>query len=434
MIILKENIVRAQLSNVICPTCESKVKGRRVPNSTNKNTGSWKKDFAWQVFSDTRPVTYYHLICYTPETHDGKEELEYWKELYGIESDKKTKRKTQRSRQMTKPKGLLANLFKNPKIKSKPNETDDESDDLDGQLVLVGDMENALEHPEDNIDDEELKEIIMERDKLDLPIQWQGQFAVVYKGELKKSMYALRLFRNNNKDLMQRYSDLQDYFEKNKIFTECPYFIRFEYKPDAIYIKFRVNRNDVKEKPFDIIKMEWVEGDVLQDFIKNTDDKKRIKILADKFLDMVMELESLGIAHGDLHPKNVMVHNDQLRLVDYDCIFIKDFQGQDEPEDGDQDCQHPKRKNFVYDQKIDRFSALVIYLGLLAISENIELKLHRGEEFIFARSDFLDPSVSPLFKILDGMSDKIKSLSSKLQKYCKKDKPNIGSLQENGLI
>ena len=97
---------------------------------------------------------------------------------------------------------------------------------------------------------------------------------------------------------------------------------------------------------------------------------------------MVMELESLGIAHGDLHPKNIMVYNDQLRLVDYDCIFIKDFQGQDEPEDGDADCQHPKRKNFVYDQKIDRFSALVIYLGLLAISENIELKslAYKGEE------------------------------------------------------
>jgi hypothetical protein len=229
---------------------------------------------------------------------------------------------------------------------------------------------------------------------------------------------------------MQRYSDLQDYFEKNKIFTKCPYFIRFEYKPDAIYIKFRVNRNDVKEKPFDIIKMEWVEGDVLQEFIKNTDDKKRIKILADKFLDMVMELESLGIAHGDLHPKNVMVHNDQLRLVDYDCIFIKDFQGQDEPEDGDQDCQHPKRKNFVYDQKIDRFSALVIYLGLLAISENIELKSHRGEEFIFQKSDFLKPNESKLFKKLDGMSSEIKSLSSKLQEYCNEDKPNIDSLQK----
>ena len=77
MIILNENIVRAQLSNEICPTCESKVKGRRVPNSTNKNAGGWNKDFAWQVFSDTRPVTYYHLICYRPETHDGKTELEY---------------------------------------------------------------------------------------------------------------------------------------------------------------------------------------------------------------------------------------------------------------------------------------------------------------------------------------------------------------------
>ena len=422
-------IVKAQLSNEICPTCEKPVKGRRVSNSTNKNAGDWKKDFAWQVFSDSRPVTFYHLICYRPETHDGKAELEDWKKQYGLESDKKTKRKTQRSRQMAKPKGLLAKLFKNPKTKSKPNETDDESDDLDGHWPMTADMENALEHPEDNIDDEELKEIKMELDVIRQPIQWQGQYAVVYKGELKGDMLALRLFKMKQKGLMRRYSDLHDYFEKNKIFAECPYFIRFEYKPGAIYIKFRINRN-VEEKPFDIIKMDWVEGDVLQEFIKNTDDKKRIKILADKFLDMVMELESLGIAHGDLHPKNIMVHNDQLRLVDYDCIFIKDFQGQDEPEDGDPDCQHPKRRNFVYDQKIDRFSALVIYLGLLAISENIELKSHRGEEFIFQKSDFLNPTESKLFKKLDGMSSEIKSLSSKLQEYCNEDKPNIDSLQK----
>ena len=228
---------------------------------------------------------------------------------------------------------------------------------------------------------------------------------------------------------MQRYSDLHDYFEKNKIFTECPYFIRFEYIPNAIHIKFRINRN-VEEKPFDIIEMDWVEGDVLQEFIKNTDDKKRIKILADKFLDMVMELESLGIAHGDLHPKNIMVHNDQLRLVDYDCIFIKDFQGQDEPEDGDPDCQHPKRKNFVYDQKIDRFSALVIYLALVAISEDIQLKEVRGDEFIFKKNDFLKPKESEIFKKLDNMNSKIKLLSSKLEEYCNKDKPNIDSLEK----
>ena len=114
------------------------------------------------------------------------------------------------------------------------------------------------------------------------------------------------------------------------------------------------------------------------------------------------------------------------------CVLFKGFRTglQFEPEDGDQDCQHPKRKNFVYDQKIDRFSALVIYLGLLAISENIELKSHRGEEFIFQKSDFLKPNESKLFKKLDGMSSEIKSLSSKLQEYCNEDKPNIDSLQK----
>ena len=66
----------------------------------------------------------------------------------------------------------------------------------------------------------------------------------------------------------------------------------------------------------------------------------------------------------------------------------------------------------------------------MAISENIELKSHRGEEFIFQKSDFLKPNESKLFKKLDGMSSEIKSLSSKLQEYCNEDKPNIDSLQK----
>ena len=177
--------------------------------------------------------------------------------------------------------------------------------------------------------------------------------------------------------------------------------------------------------------MDWIEGDVLHEFIKKTSDPKKFDTLAKKFRDMVKKLESLEIAHGDLHPKNIIVHNNQLKLVDYDCIFIKDFKDEPSPEHGDADCQHPNRRNFAYDEKIDRFSALVIYLALLAISKNIELKSrYRGEEFIFSANDLKNPEKSKLFKELDGMGSKIKSLSSTLKKYCSEDTPNIKSLEK----
>ena len=178
--------------------------------------------------------------------------------------------------------------------------------------------------------------------------------------------------------------------------------------------------------------MDWIDGDVLHEFIKKTSKPEKFEMLAKKFLNMVKELERLKIAHGDLHPKNIIVHHNQLRLVDYDCIFIKDFKGCPSPEDGDPDCQHPNRKNFDYDEKIDRFSALVIYLALLAISEKIELKSkYRGEEFIFSANDFKNPEKSELFKELDGMkSSKIKSLSNILKKYCGENKPNVNSLEK----
>ena len=173
-----------------------------------------------------------------------------------------------------------------------------------------------------------------------------------------------------------------------------------------------------------------MEGKTLETFIDKTNNSKKFRDLSDKFLEMVNKLESLEIAHGDLHPKNIIVDNGQLKLVDYDCIFIKDFKGQQAPEIGDADCQHPNRVNFDYNQKLDRFSALVIYLALVAISEDIQLKEVRGKEFIFKKTDFLKPKESKTFKKLDNMNSKIKLLSSKLQEYCNTNKPNIDSLEK----
>ena len=427
--ILKEKLIVMQLSSVVCPTCENVIEGRNKKREGQR----WKPNLIWQVSTD-KGIIYYHQFHYMPITEAGKEDMEYMMLRTGqepvekIEDETTEDEKLAQIRQMNKP-NLLTKLFKNRKANSMPEEIEEESDDLDSNWPMVAEIENALEHPEYSIEDNKLKKIKMENDVIGLLLQTQGQFAVVYKGKLQNSMFALRLFKEKKKGLMQRYSTLHNYLVKNKIFGKCSYFTEFEYKPQSISIKVIVNRKAEKVK-CPIVKMDWVKGVVLQDFIQKNNDPKKIRILADEFLAMVNKLEDLKIAHGDLHPKNIMVHNEQLKLVDYDCIFIKDFKDQPSPENGDPDCQHPNRNKFTYDYKIDRFSALVIYLGLLAISEDIELRSHRVEEFIFSQNDFLKPKESKLFKKLDGMSSKIKSLSSKLQEYCNETKPNVNSLQE----
>ena len=292
-------------------------------------------------------------------------------------------------------------------------------------------IENAIENIGYTCDNKELQNLKMEKDDMDLLYQHQGQFAVIYKGSNNEKSYALRLFTNKTLGEMNRYNKLYDFFNQNEIFKKCDYFTDFKYFPRAIRLKLNTPQNN-EENWFPIIKMGWVNGKSLEDFIKETNSKDEIKNVADNFLLMVNKLEELKIAHGDLHPKNILVDDKlNLKLVDYDCIFVSDFKGQPQPELGDPDCQHPHREKFTYDEKLDRFSALVIYLGLIALSENIELKSHKDSgEFIFSKKDFVDTSSSKLFQKLGDMGSKVTMLTNYLIQYCKSKKPQIHSLNE----
>ena len=266
---------------------------------------------------------------------------------------------------------------------------------------------------------------------MDLPSQFQGASAVIYKGEFGGNKGALKLFTSIKLGEMKRYDSLSTYFDSKKIFSNCNYFTNFKYVPRAIEIKLTTPENEGKTDLFPIIKMDWIEGKILEEFIKETDDQDKIKKLSENFLKMVNTLEDLKIAHGDLHPKNILVDDElNLILVDYDCIYIDEFKGTKQPELGDPDCQHPNRKHFEYNTKIDYFSNLVIYLALVAISEDLKLKSHKSTgDFIFSKKDFVDPSKSELFQKLENMGNKVSILCKELKKYCKSDRPQMRSLK-----
>ena len=386
-------------------------------------------DFIWKVESTELGIKFYHYdkkdggLCYRPVTTEGIRQTHF--RSGGQKSTVRTNRPKE------KPTGLFANVVKNTKRKLNLEETDEDYNSVSGiNWPNTDDIVTSLEFAETSMIDDELKKIKMTPGRMRLK-QWPGNMATVYQGKLPshKDPLALKLFTQKKSGLVERYSTMHEYFVSHKIFDSCSYFTEFEFLSNAITITILINQKRVPKK-FPIVKMNWMEGKTLETFIDKTNDSKKFRDLSDKFLEMVNKLESLEIAHGDLHPKNIIVDNVQLKLVDYDCIFVKDFKDQSQPEVGDADCQHPNRVNFDYDQKIDRFSALVIYLALLAISEDIQLKKIRGNEFIFKKTDFLKPKESKIFKKLDSMSSKIKLLSSKLEEYCNKDKPNIDSLEK----
>jgi len=88
-----------------------------------------------------------------------------------------------------------------------------------------------------------------------------------------------------------------------------------------------------------------------------------------------------------------------LRLVDHDGIFVTKMAGWTASEVGHQHYQHPRRNATHFDEKLDNFSSLVIYLSLISLAERPALwQEHHDENLLFTKQDFADPASSQLFK------------------------------------
>jgi len=271
-----------------------------------------------------------------------------------------------------------------------------------------------------NADHPEIKDCKPEKNKMGDPFYYPGNFAAVFKVKNNDRYHALRFFTKKNDDAINRYKHLHDFFQNIKL----PFILHFEYLKDAINVKSgKTNRK------FPILKMDWVQGQELEKILKNA-DKNKMKLIKTNFKEMIDSMEQNHIAHGDLHPKNILLGNDgNLKLVDYDCFYIPDFQGDYMPEIGDKDCQHPNRQNFDYNDKIDRFSALVLYLAISSIEENPKLTHDPNHlEFIFTQRDYEEPDKSAIFNKISTLSLFNQNLLEYVKKYCKEDKPEIESL------
>jgi serine/threonine protein kinase len=148
--------------------------------------------------------------------------------------------------------------------------------------------------------------------------------------------------------------------------------------------------------------MDWVNGLTLDQYIeRNLLHQKALSWLPSHFRNLVSELEHLGIAHGDLQHGNIMIHSEDssMVLVDYDAMYLPELSGMTSNETGHRNYQHPTRLK-QYDNRIDRFSSLVIFTALESILErhNLWRKYSTGENMIFTREDFISPETSAVFR------------------------------------
>ncbi|MDB5538704.1 MAG: hypothetical protein JWQ89_431, partial [Devosia sp.] len=251
---------------------------------------------------------------------------------------------------------------------------------------------DAVQHPGTAFTDTALKAAKIAVNGMGLPVALGGGFALTYTAAAQGRKYAVRCFHKEAKNLESRYSHVATGLRA----VAGRYFVGFEYQARGVL---------VNGQHYPIVKMDWVEGDTLGVFLEdNHKDKARLERLRTQFGEVERFLRSKGMAHGDLQNGNVLVKSD-LKLIDYDGVYVPALPTGSGAELGHKHFQHPKRAAPDFGPNMDRFSFSVIDLSLRALAAQPALfdRYSNGENIILTANDFLDPSNSGVFSDLKAI-------------------------------
>src|SRR5262249_670029 len=142
-----------------------------------------------------------------------------------------------------------------------------------------------------------------------------------------------------------------------------PFTVDFQYLQEGIRVQGRW---------YPVLKMHWVEGLLLNEFVKGALDKPAaLQALADVWVRMAHCLREEQIAHGDLQHANMLLVPGSstgsvvVKLVDYDGMYVPALARSKSAEVGHPAYQHPQRlREGTYGPDVDRFPLLAIYCAI----------------------------------------------------------------------
>jgi WD40 repeat protein len=267
------------------------------------------------------------------------------------------------------------------------------------------DYNEALQNPLTSFSDPELRRGQVVTNALGLPQPCSGNFADVYAVECGggKTKWAVKCFTRQVSGLSERYSEIGKYLHLAKL----PFMVDFKYLEQGIR---------VRGQWYPILKMEWVEGFVLNAFVRdNLDRKPVLQALGQIWLRMARRLRESYIAHCDLQHGNVMfvpgstAKSLAIRLIDYDGMCVPSLAGTKSGEIGHPAYQHPERlRTGAYNQEVDRFSLLSIAAALRCLAvggRSLWERYDNGDNLLFRQADFQSPGDSSLFRELLTIDD-----------------------------
>ena len=278
----------------------------------------------------------------------------------------------------------------------------------------------VVQNPKTAFTDPILQTGSVSRNNLGLPESASGGFALTYELTQGSRRYAVRVFHKHSPDLQKRYIAISQALSA----IRSPYLVDFQFQNAGVRVDGGL---------YPLVKMDWIDGETLGNFlVSNFRNKSVIENIRREIIRAAMMLEQHQIAHGDLQIGNIMVAGQNVRLIDYDGMFVQSLSNMRSSEKGNANFQHPGRNDSHYNQHLDRFSLIVLDLSLEIIAHAPHLYEKYGtspDNILFTETDFVAPEASDLFaKLLNHGTFRPKA--ERLAALCKTDFLKIPSHED----
>jgi hypothetical protein len=230
---------------------------------------------------------------------------------------------------------------------------------------------------------------------LGLPVARTGNFADVYEVRGPRGeCWAVKCFTRPVAGLRERYTALAHHLGRARL----PFLVDFVYLEEGIR---------VAGAWFPVLKMQWVEGLVLNDFLRDNLDKPALlQALGEIWVRLGRRMGDAVLAHGDLQHGNVMLVPGSkatslaLKLVDYDGMWVPALAGRKSGEMGHPSYQHPGRPAEDLGAVTDHFPLLLIACALRCLlvgGPALWQRWDTGDNCLFRTADLQAPAQSGLF-------------------------------------
>ena len=257
---------------------------------------------------------------------------------------------------------------------------------------------------------------LVRRDAEGRPARAAGRDTVVYElRTLSGRILALRVHQQPDGErdarLARRYAALQnDHLLDPLRAPHGPLPADIQWLRDGLL----VGKSDGHSVYRPLVVMERVPGRTLREMVvrlSQEGDASHLALIADRWLDAALAMETAGFVHGDLNPDNIMVRPDgTIAVIDLDTATWPSFRLETEARVATSALRHPQGlpRNPAYQ---DRFPALMLWAALRILATEPELLPGTpGEGLLFSNVDVRRPSASPVFTRLNAADPSLRLL------------------------